>query len=599
MAILRPDGKPFAQVDPSPEIREMREGLMQALKTVNPGRYGKPEDYNPHYPIKQKGIIAALSELGHPINRYDAAQTTSQNEQHWKWADLLSPDAANILTVRARLRSRSRYEESNNGYLKGITLTLAKDFVGSGPSLQITDPAFTEQERNIIEQRWKSRSKRINERRKLWQSRMNKCRDGEGFLFYFNNRKCQHAVKVDQKVVECDQVTHYYQSAGTMTLAGRNEVDGIRIDPISGEPTRYHLLNQHPGEYHFFDLFPFQGKWVRAEFVSHWFRRDRQWHRGIPETTPTLPLWALIRRYTLAVVQNAEIAADFTVLLKSLQPVGTVPFQGSVGQGAANTEDWFSSFPIDRGLMTVLPDMYDMGQLDPKQPVNTYDNFVNALVQEAARPLMMPRNLALGNSGDYNMSASSFDAMLYQGALNEERYSCEEDILSKNFNLWWQEAILTEGYFDGYESAEDPTSQPVQLKLHQQIVAKAKQEEYSPEHCFRWDQAPQHVDPVKVAQAMNILFTGGHISDTDIQEKHFNRSADEHYANLRKQNENREELGLSSATPAAPDPMELAQVKFDNQGSDDDDPPSKKSNGSNGNGKNRISALFPSENGKH
>ena len=69
--------------------------------------------------------------------KYDAAQTTADNTRHWGNADHLSADAATSPTVRATLRSRSRYEVANNSYARGIVETLANDTIGAGPRLQM------------------------------------------------------------------------------------------------------------------------------------------------------------------------------------------------------------------------------------------------------------------------------------------------------------------------------------------------------------------------------------------------------------------------------------------------------------------------------
>ena len=48
--------------------------------------------------------------------RYDAAQTTPDNQRHWQHADGLSATAAMTPAVRRTLRNRSRYEVANNSY---------------------------------------------------------------------------------------------------------------------------------------------------------------------------------------------------------------------------------------------------------------------------------------------------------------------------------------------------------------------------------------------------------------------------------------------------------------------------------------------------
>ncbi len=303
-------------------------------------------------------IIKLREEIKHRLRagQYDAAQTTMQNEQHWIPANQLSPHAVNNLATRKKLRSRSRYESSNSGYLKGIGLSLCQDFVGSGPTLQITDSRFQLpiQDRSnnsdnsdsvlvspssIIERLWKIRSKKIKLRKKLWRLRHAKLFDGEGFSFSVNNAQLNHPVTLDQRIFECDQVSTF--DLRNVRRRNRLEIDGVRFNESTGDPTHYHLLTEHPGETQFFNTNNFSkitGKWIRAKNVIHWFRQDRGWLRGIPESTYTLPLWALLRRYTLAVVQNAEIAADFTVLLKTMQLPFATAF-GNDGDGDVSQTD--------------------------------------------------------------------------------------------------------------------------------------------------------------------------------------------------------------------------------------------------------------------
>jgi hypothetical protein len=494
-------GKPFAEARPSAEVVKLRETIRRVL------------------------------------NKYDAAQTTSQNELHWINADELSPHSTNTLAVRKKLRARSRYEVANNGYLKGILLTLATDFVGSGPTLQVVDRRFTPEQKQLIEDHWDVRAKKIKLRRKLWQMRYAKIMDGETFAFSYRDAAGFASPLVNQRVFECDQVSH--DAPAFSRERPDLEIDGVRFSRVSGEPSHYHLLYDHPGESQFHTYKPYgQGEWVSEKFVIHWFRRDRQYLRGIPETVPTLPLWALLRRYTLAVVQNAEIAADFTVLLKSIQSPNTQPFPLS-GTPAEPTQsdpnDWFSSFPVDRGLMTVLPSMYDMQQLDPKQPVTMYDHFVNALVQEASRPLLVPRNVALGNSGGYNMASGTLDRQMYRGSINEERLDSESEVLDRDLSQWWFEAARVRNYFAdeiGGNGIADVISKFADLRYE------------PPDHIYRWDEVPEHTDPVRVAAAIDMLHRGGHISDIDVQEGRFNRRIEDHYRNLERQQAERARLGL-------------------------------------------------------
>ena len=54
---------------------------------------------------------------------------------------------------------------------------------------------------------------------------------------------------------------------------------------------------------------------IDANAVIHWFRADRPGqHRGVPEITPALPLFAQLRRYTLAVLGAAGLVAMCTAV---------------------------------------------------------------------------------------------------------------------------------------------------------------------------------------------------------------------------------------------------------------------------------------------
>ena len=71
-----------------------------------------------------------LEDAWGPIRaRYDAAQTTDENSNHWVHADSLSARAANTHAIRATLRKRARYEAANNSYLKGMVKTYANEVI--------------------------------------------------------------------------------------------------------------------------------------------------------------------------------------------------------------------------------------------------------------------------------------------------------------------------------------------------------------------------------------------------------------------------------------------------------------------------------------
>ena len=238
--------------------------------------------------------------------RYDAAQTTAENARHWAMADALSADGAGSADVRRKLRQRSRYEVANNSYAKGIVLTLANDCIGTGPRLQLL--ADDDKLNRQVEMAFGQWSEAVNLAEKLRTMRMAKSADGEAFGVLTANPMIDSPVKLDLHLIEADRVASPTTPSRTIT----NDIDGVILDPY-GNPQPYTILRQHPGE---------MGAWaakydlVPADAVVHWFRSDRPGqHRGIPEITPALPLFAQLRRYTLAVIAAAETAADFAAVL--------------------------------------------------------------------------------------------------------------------------------------------------------------------------------------------------------------------------------------------------------------------------------------------
>ncbi len=264
--------------------------------------------------------------------RYDLAQTTNDNKNHWAAADSYDADSANSAAVRSTTVRRSRYETENNGYAKGMLRTMANYTVGRGPKLrlQTRSAGFNA----MVQAAWNRWAKRVKLGRKLRTAVKARCRDGEAFLVAKINDNLRDPVKLDLVGVECEQVT-----STDLLFAEKNRVDGVRFDDF-GNPVAYDILPYHPG-----------GQWwptstkaerVDAKFVFHLFQEERpRQHRAIPECSSTLPTCAQSRRWREATLQAAENLADFSLFLKS--------------QDTANTEADFTVPPlatleIEKGL---------------------------------------------------------------------------------------------------------------------------------------------------------------------------------------------------------------------------------------------------------
>lgn len=460
--------------------------------------------------------------------RYDAARHDSAAlGKVWQNADRLSPDNANRLAVRRWLRERSRYEcIENNPYLIGTLRMICTDFVGSGPKLQITDKRIPKEQQRKIEAEYIRWTKAIGYRETLQGMRMAKIVTGESFKMSFYNQKVRNKVKLAFRNLEADRISTEYLQPEIQDHGRIRTVDGIKFDRFEN-PASYYILKSHPGGY-WYQGNPMEGTWFNSVGMRHWYRKDREWHRGIPELTASLPLCALLRRYTIAVVLAAETAADFAAVLESEVPPSVDP----MAQGVNGTV--FDQFPINKGMFTALPWGYKLSQIKSEQPVTHYDEFVNALIKEIIHPLLVPFNYHSGSSANSNMASASVDVDVYKRMQKGERYSCEDNVLDEDAWQWWQEGMLIDGYLGG---------------------GLGEFTDEMPDHTWRWDQVAQdHSDPAKVANAIDTLSKSGHITDRDVQEIRFNRSLEDWQDEIRDQMEFRKEIGLL-------DPG-LAQLQF-------------------------------------
>jgi len=312
--------------------------------------------------------------------RYDAASTNPDNRRHWANADGLSANAANSAEVRRVLRNRARYETANNSYARGITLTLANDVVGTGPRLQLlTSDATANNQLEHEFQRW---ARSIGLAEKLRTMRMARATDGEVFAVLTSNSALATTVQLDLRLLEADQV-----ATPDLNPLRASSVDGIVFDD-AGNPVEYHVLRQHPGETagglnRDYDRFP-------AAAVIHWFRVDRPGQaRGIPDIMPALPLFAQLRRFTLAVLAAAETAADFAGILYTDAPAN----------GEADAAEPFEPIELEKRALLTMPGGWKMSQMEAEQPATTYGEFKREILNEIARCLNMPAKKGVQEAG--------------------------------------------------------------------------------------------------------------------------------------------------------------------------------------------------------
>ncbi len=405
---------------------------------------------------------ASLKRVKRANARYDAAQTTSENTNHWALADGFSADVAAAPGVRRILRNRSRYEVGNNSYYRGSIDTDANDIVGTGPRLNMSALLDKEHAR-FVEKEFSAWMEATELADKLACMRRAYNVDGEGFGLYINNDALRTPVKLDLRLIEAEQCASYG------VLPDRNAVDGIRFD-AAGNAKVYDILMDHPGG----------GAWsnydnpvpVSANQVLHYFKVDRPGQRrGIPTMTSALGLFAMLRRWTLSVLAAAETAADFAAIMMSQK--NAVDDDNDPADA-----DPFEEVEIARRMMMTLPKGWDMKQFKAEQPISTYAEFKREVVGEIARCISMPINVILGDSSKHNYASGRLDWQIYGKKIKVDRKDLTLKVLDPIFYNWLDEAIKIEGYL------------PQALRHVNTDWA----------HTWYWD-GQEHVDPAKEANA--------------------------------------------------------------------------------------------------
>ncbi|WP_428937776.1 phage portal protein [Fontivita pretiosa] len=405
-----------------------------------------------HVPIRVRG-------------RYDAAVTNEDNRRHWANADHLSADAANSPVVRRILRCRARYEVANNSYARGIVLTIANDCIGTGPRLQMLsdDPAAN----RLIEQLFARWAEAIRLAEKLRTMRMARAESGEVFAMLVANPAVDAPVKLDLRLIEADQIATPLPAGSGQPPA--NAVDGIVFDAW-GNPVEYHLLKAHPGNAGLLSAGTNTYARIPAASMIHYYRADRPGQsRGIPEITPALPLFAQLRRYTLAVIAAAETAADFAAVL----------FTDSPANGEADPVEPMDVVELERRMATVLPGGWKLGQIQAEQPATTYGEFKSQILNEIARCLNMPFNVAAGNSSGYNYASGRLDHQTYFKSIRVDQSQLATVVLDRILKAWLNEAVLISGLLPLWMRTASFRDLP---------------------HQWFWD-GQEHVDPAKEANA--------------------------------------------------------------------------------------------------
>ncbi|MDO4570289.1 MAG: phage portal protein [Planctomycetia bacterium] len=477
---------------------------------------------------------------------YDAAQTHVHNQNHWMRSDYLSPDLASSPEIRRVLMRRARHElTENNPYLVGTIDTICDDFAGHGVRINVEDNRLSYEIKRKIEDRWEEWGKAVKLRKILWTGCRMKIVDGETFALLVHNSQLLHPVQLDLRFVEAECIANPMGNDPNERI-----FDGIKYDNVDNE-IAFYVLNNHPGG----DVFAAinsrilrDGRWVGSENIVHWFETKRPWKRSPTELAASLPLCAVLRRYTMAELRKQENNACHTMVLESERP----SFGASVGM-AETDEPQMETFPIEPGVLTALPwgmHAKEFGKIPTGQE---YDAFVGSVLREIMRPIGVPYNIAVGTSRDSNMASAVVDIYLYKSKQYTRRLSCEEDFLAKVFNAWFQMGVVTPGYFcDSGFLSDEYFENPPKIKYYWKRIGL------------------EHTDPAKVVNAMVTARDAGLLLDEDIQQEYYNRDYEIWKEKVARECEFRQSLKMSPENDPA-DENDEKEKKEENEENEEEE----------------------------
>jgi lambda family phage portal protein len=418
------------------------------------------------------------------IGTYDAAQTTNRNENLWATVSGRSADAEASPAIRALIRNRCRFEARNNSYCRGMIDTKANDVVGRGPRLQMLTPDAAYDA--AIEELFDEWAREINLGLKLRLAVAGRIDSGEGILLFVSNPALKHPVKLDVKLIECDRLRAADGKFTSVTYE-----DGVTYDEL-GNPVSYDVLTYHPGATSGQPA-GVTSKPVTAADVIHLFKRTRpEQRRGVPEIAPALPLFGQLRRYTLATLSAAETAANIAMALVSksadIEPVNVDPLD---------------TIDLEMGSVTTMPPGWDITQPESKQPSTQYAEFKRELLNEIARCLGMPLNIALANSSGYNYASGRLDHQMYFKEIQTFQDDLGREAVTPIFVRWLEEYSRLRGAVVRRGEDTGGWVSPALQRVHGLSPALLGRRFTAEPHQWHWD-GTEHVDPTKEATAQEM-----------------------------------------------------------------------------------------------
>lgn len=458
---------------------------------------------------------------------------------------------------RRVLRNRVRFELGNNSYMRGVIDTHTLGIVGRCPLLRILheEAGVTRKQAEELEKfirRWQRRVRFGSKIRRLYSAKIS---DGEGLAVIASNPRIRmrFPVALDLKLLECDQLMA--DPTKPMAIREEEEVDGVLLDSF-GNPEFYRILKHHPAGTGLRGITATDFLEVPEEYVLHYFREFRAGQRrGIPELTPALLPAAAIRRYTMATVKAAELAASISFLIET-----------DSADNEADATPPYEYIEAQHNMGMTLPEGWKGKQLKAEQPVAEYPEFKRELIGEQGRCLGQSTNAATGDSSDASFSSARLDDLNTGVVIQVERYDLEDFVLNKVMWHFGMEAVM----------AESSLSVMTRRAIDRWVFNEG---EFLPSE-WRYD-AKGYSDPETESKANDTDLRNGSRSLSDVLMKRDGTTLEDHLAKLKRERDLAESMGVSlgylvmdpGATAPGADPAgsKISSEEDDDEEDDDEE----------------------------
>lgn len=380
-------------------------------------------------------------------SRIRAAYEAGMNRDDlWTLADFRDADATLLPHIRRKLRSRARYEYANNPQVTRVVDVWVDDLVGETgpwPKLECGDDEVNQ----LVEQTWLRWWKASNQAGKFRTAALGEAKDGESVGVLFNNARLLDlqapggGISLDVAGFESDRLADPDESGGNRS----DYIDGVHLDPFTGEPTAYDILHAHPGT-EYFDALSAKHEATTFDYrqVLHVFRKRRaEQHRGVCRYVAVLAFSGLLRKYFEAEASRAALTAALAIMFKSTAGAGDEEEEGG---GAKNESSWWQTISLlaRQGVGCIMPDGFEPVQMRADGAAAQVGEFRKQLAGLVAGCFSMPLGRALGQSDSGGYPGMRADLLPYHKAIASDRSQVwEPQYLMPLFRAFLQELRAT------------------------------------------------------------------------------------------------------------------------------------------------------------